>query len=249
MAAWPTARFAHADEVVLTSGERFTSSKVWEENGKILFDMQGLIVSVSMADVAAIIRGTGNPSLPAVSPELPLQNRPEASPSGRVQTSSQKPAAPVVSEKPVIRNQTARNPEIRGIGLDGLVWQMKPTEIPGIEKLETDPSYGGIDQYWWPGGNLTLGNALLDGLVFGFWQNRLYSIMIWVNGNPGYTRLQQAVFDRYGPGAKNETGLERYIWRDNTTDRMLEFDAKLNTGIFWMRSKNLDQQIKRLYPE
>ncbi len=73
--------------------------------------------------------------------------------------------------------------------------------------------------------------------------------MIWVDGNPGYARLQQAVLDRYGPGTKNETGLERYIWRDNTTDRMLEFDEKLNTGIFWMRSKNLDQQIKRFYPE
>ena len=147
------------------------------------------------------------------------------------------------------RDPSARKPKVRGIGLDGLAWQMKPNEISGITKLNTDPSYGGIDQYGWPAGNLTLGDVLLDGLVFGFWQNRLYSIMCWVDGHPGYTRLQQAVFDRYGPGHKNKNGLERYVWLDDTTHRMLEFDSKLNTGIFWMRSSSLDRQIKQLYPE
>ena len=126
---------------------------------------------------------------------------------------------------------------------------MKPEQIPGIERLNRDPAYGGIDQYWRPGESLTLGQALLDGLILGFWQNRLYSIMLWVDGKPAYSRLQHAVFDRYGEGHKNPQGLERYIWSDQTTDRMLEFDPKLNTGIFWMRSKDLDQQIKTLYPE
>ena len=137
----------------------------------------------------------------------------------------------------------------KGIGFDGLAWQMKPHEIPGIKKLKTDPAYGGIDQYWRTDGNLSWGKTTLDGLIFGFWRDRLYSIMIWVNGKPAYGRLQQAAFQYYGQGHKNLQGLERYVWLDETTDRMLEFDPKSNTGIFWMRSRALDSQIKQLYPE
>ena len=249
MAPFPGTRLASADEVVLTSGERFTSSKVWEENGKIFFDLQGLAVSVSPADVATIIHSTDTSPLPAVTAAQPTQSGQEALPPQLVQPSPEKPEPSVMPGKSSDRDPSARKPKARGIGLDGLAWQMKPNEISGITKLNTDPSYGGIDQYGWPAGNLTLGDVLLDGLVFGFWQNRLYSIMCWVDGHPGYMRLQQAVFDRYGPGHKNKNGLERYVWLDDTTHRMLEFDSKLNTGIFWMRSSSLDRQIKQLYPE
>lgn len=227
-----------ADVVVLTSGERFTSSKVWEENDKLFFDLQGLVVSVNMTDIATVIHGNDDTGPP----------KPPAPPPAAVQSSNPEPA----SARPSILSgpqSTPDKPKAHGIGLNGLAWQMKPAEITGIKKLNTDPSFGGLDQYWWPAGNLTLGDVILDGLIFGFWRNQLYSIMVWVDGHPGYLRLQQAVFDRYGAGLKNKSGLERYVWLDDTTDRMLEFDPKLNTGIFWMRSRNLDRQIKLLYPE
>jgi hypothetical protein len=246
IASFQVARVTLADEVVLTSGERFTSSKVWEENGKLLFDLQGLIVSVSLADVATIIRSSDT-STPSSEPMMPPpKNQTEVLPQPPDQSPAEKPVPPVMPKKSSGQDPSAHKPKARGIGLDGLTWQMKPSEISGIARLESDPSNGDIDQYWWPAGNLTLGDVILDGLIFGFWQNRLYSIMFWVDGHPGYTRLQQAVFDRYGPGNKNENGLERYVWRDETTDRMLEFDPKLNTGLFWMRCRDLDRQFKLL---
>jgi hypothetical protein len=126
---------------------------------------------------------------------------------------------------------------------------MKPSQIPGIEKHNTDPAFGGIDQYWRPEGNLRLGNVLIDGLIFGFWQNRLYTIMIWVDGHPAYERLHQAVMERYGRGKKSAKGLERYVWLEKGTDRLLEFDETSNTGILWMRSRELDRYVKQRYPE
>ena len=50
-------------------------------------------------------------------------------------------------------------------------------------------------------------------------------------------------------GQPSASGQERYVWEDSDTDRLLEFDKQLNTGIFWMRSRRLDVEIKRLYPE
>jgi hypothetical protein len=242
-AAIPFVRGASADEILLKTGDRFTSPKVWEENGKVLFDMQGLIVNVKKEDVAAVIPGDQHAASSAVPPG---QSNP-APPASKPQP-AQKPVSSRKSSDPADRDQHPR-PKIKGIGFDGLAWQMRPGDIAGIAKLGTDPAYGGIDQYWRPAGNLTLGHILLDGLVFGFWQNRLYTVLVWVNGKPAYTRLQHAVFERYGSGRKNQKGLERYIWVDDTTDRMLEFDQKRNTGIFWMRSRVLDNQVKRLFPE
>jgi hypothetical protein len=92
-----------------------------------------------------------------------------------------------------------------------------------------------------------LGPAVLDGRIYGFWRNRLYTITMWVEGPPAYRRLREAVFERYGPGRQNSDGRERFVWADPTTDRMLEYDEQLNTGLFWMRSRALDDEIKQLY--
>ena len=238
--------------MILTSGERFSSSKIWEEGDKLRFDMQGLIVSVNKEDVAEVIRGSTSAVVPgarqaaAAPPHQVRPSTPAVRPADRPHKA---PTQKALSDESAISDSPAPRTALRGIGINGLAWHMKPEQIAGIEKINRDPAYGGIDQYWRPGESLALGQASLDGLILGFWQNRLYSIMLWVDGKPAYSRLQHAVFDRYGEGHKNPQGLERYIWSDQTTDRMLEFDPKLNTGIFWMRSKDLDQQIKTLYPE
>lgn len=248
-----------ADEVVLTSGERFSSPKVWEENGKIRFNMHGLVVSVSKSDVAAVIRTDGT----AKSVSRPTQRNPVQPPStdapSTTTPSPHKVGAPV--KQPVPPSQAAANPVqkkkravpkaiVQGIGFSGISWHMRPNDLPGLAKIKTEPVYGGIDQYWRPDGSMTLGNVLLDGLLFGFWQNRLYSIMMWVEGEPGYRRLQKVVFGRYGEGQKSKNSQEQYVWvKDKTTDRLLEFDKERNIGIFWMRSRELDAHIKQIYPE
>jgi hypothetical protein len=246
-----------ADEVVLTSGERFSSPKVWEENGKIRFNMHGLVVNVNKSDVAAVIRTSGT----AKSVSQPAQRNP-VQPQSTDAPSSTMPSPHKVSppvKQPLPPAQGAANPVqkraapkriAQGIGFSGISWHMRPNDLPGLTKIKTEPVYGGVDQYWRPDGSMTLGNVLLDGLVFGFWQNRLYSIMMWVEGEPGYRRLQKVVFDRYGEGQQSKNSQKQYVWvKDKTTDRLLEFDGERNIGIFWMRSRELDAHIKQIYPE
>lgn len=240
---------SYADEVVMTTGERFVTSKVWEENGKIRFNMHGLVVSVNKTDVASIT-GTGGSKPPkpiprATNPPAPKQEgrRPHTEPPAAAQVSpSPQPRSPV-------KNSNAKA-KIEGIGFNGISWHMRPTDLPGLTKIKTEPTYGGIDQYWRPDGAMTLGDVLLDGLVFGFWQNRLYSIMLWVDGRSGYDGLERVVLDRYGVGKKSKTVENRYVWvEDKTTDRLLEYDEERNIGVLWMRSRDLDTHIKKKYPE
>ena len=236
-----------ADTILLKSGEKFTSDKVWEENEAIRFNMHGLIVKVNKQDVASIVHdeegGTHSspplsarqPAPPVADPTLPPYDaQPVPDPA-----SSMKPPPPARPEKhPATQTATG------GTGLKGLSWQMAPEQIPGLVPIETNYDAEGIDHYIRPGEALRLGNARLDGIVYGFRKKRLYSIMYWVAGPRGYAALKQVVNDHYGSGTKSERGLERYIWRSTDTDRMLEFDKKLNTGIFWMRSRTLDDQLK-----
>ncbi len=254
VSAWMMVSMAHADEVVLTSGERFTSDKIWEEKGKIRFNMHGLVVSVEKSDVASIIRSDGSTRLPQ---NLAHNKRPPSK--GRLQPSPA-PRSPKVAPTPSERStpqpdppsisKSKPNQKVKGIGFKGIAWHMRPKDMPGLSKIGTEEVYGGIDQYWQPDGPLSLGDALLDGLVFGFWQDRLYSIMMWVDGKPGYKRLKQVIFKRYGQGVVSKNQKDRYVWvEDRTTDRLLEFDTKRNIGIFWMRSRDIDALIKQRYPE
>ncbi len=256
-ALWLMLSVAHAGEIVLTSGERFSSDKIWEEKDKIRFNMQGLVVSVDKADVASIIRDDG--AAPSPSP-----SKMEKQPAPAAPSATQPPrAAPAPSDRQALApapsprlsheksgEESGNFQKIRGIGLDGLTWHMRTSDLSGLSKIKTEAIYGGVDQYWQPDGPLSLGDALLDGLVFGFWQNRLYTITMWVDGKPAYERLKRSVFKRYGRGEKGKkSDQDRYVWvRDETTDRLLEFDTKRNIGIFWMRSRDLDAHIKSLFP-
>lgn len=240
---------SYADEVVMTTGEHFTTSKVWEEDGKIRFNMHGLVVSVNKADVASITGTDGSAPRPRQhSPARPHSPLPEqASRNEPLVTAKVNPPTPT-PPSPVKR--TNPKAKIKGIGFNGISWHMRPTELPGLQKIKTEQAYGGIDQYWRPDGSMTMGDVLLDGLVFGFWQNRLYSIMLWVDGKSGYDGLERVVLDRYGTGKKSKTVENRYVWVDDkTTDRLLEFDKERNIGVFWMRSRDLDSHIKKIYPE
>jgi len=256
--AWMHVPGIYADELVLTTGERFTSSKVWEENDKIRFNMHGLVVSVNKSDVAAIIRNdrTMQPLADPVGNERSQPHLPtpaldtEPLPPARSNDPAEPTSPPPGSTKAPHHHVSDHKTKATGIGLKGITWNMRPTELSGLTKIKTEPVYGGIDQYWQPEGPTTFGSALLDGLVFGFWQDRLYSIMMWVDGKPGYGRLRDTVFERYGAGRNSKNSAERYFWAgDKTTDRLLEFDPERNIGIFWMRSRDLEAHIKQIYPD
>jgi hypothetical protein len=257
--------YAEAETIILNSGEKFTSANVWEEDGKIRFNMNGLIVRVDKKDVAAVIRDDGTPILAPQPLPPPVMDGRKASDPGQPQLKPEIDSTPIQpqpdpTQRPETPRSTARRPstsdalpsatkQVRGIGHKDLAWKMRPGDIPGLVKMETDQASGDIDQYYRPAEPLALHQARLDGIIYGFWRNRLYSIMYWVDGPRGYAALKKAVVADFGSGTRSSSGLERYIWRSPDTDRMLEFDNKLNTGIFWMRSRELDSQMKQLSPQ
>ena len=253
---WCTSGFT--DEVLMKTGEKFHTSNAWQDGDKIRFDMQGLLVDVDRNDVATIIHSNGLTDTGATS-DSPVHNQ-SLSTGAKVpfQKPEQGTIAPRSAAVPEPQPPTAPdhggsfNPvwisTNQGTGLQGIQWQMKPGDIPGLALVEIDPAFGGIDQYWCPDQNFQWGQVPLNGWVYGFWREQLYSIMIWVDGNSAYENLRKKVATQFGPGTKSVNNEDRYIWVDATTQRMLEYDAQLHTGIFVMRSSKVDTLIKEQYP-
>jgi hypothetical protein len=145
-------------------------------------------------------------------------------------------------------SSAAVSPPSRRVFRD-LAWGMRPSSMPGLILSQTNPAYGGVDEFFYPDEELKLGTAPLNGIVYGFWQNRLYTITIWTDGRPSYEKLRRWVIDTYGPGRQRQKEVERQVWYGDGSDRLLEFDEALNTGLFWMRSAKLHARIVEMQPQ
>ena len=122
-------------------------------------------------------------------------------------------------------------------GFRSLYWGMPQNEIPALNYVGTDSALGGIDQFVVPDEHLRFGSAPVSRIVYGFGNNKLLTITFWVFNRDAYERLKKEVFGKYGEGHRNVDGLERIIWPGGPTDRLLEYDAEKQTGLFWLRGR------------
>lgn len=161
----------------------------------------------------------------------------------------------------VIRQSTPGKPEPReqepdaalpleeDAGFIELKWGQPPSQLPELIKVSTDPAFGGIDQYARKISDPHFGRAPVDNIFYGFWQDGLYTILVEVSNYLDFTDLKTEAFRRYGHGDRESAKVDRYRWRDATTDRFLVYDDATKTGYLWMRSTSVHAKIKALYPD
>ena len=76
------------------------------------------------------------------------------------------------------------------------------------------------------------------------WHDQLYTVTIWTQNYSNYEALRSAAFERFGDGSRRNESIERYIWSDKLTDRMLEYVKEGEHGMLWMWSRDLDRKLK-----
>ncbi len=250
---------SEAATVILRSGEKFTSPKVWKEGSTVKFYLHGIVVGVPGTDVQKIIDTPASSTLETKKDgSRPPVSSLNANKKSTAATTRSLVPGPVASRsdqkqrlarKPHTAAKTTGPPSrIDHLPWPGLRWKMRPAALGKLVRVKTENLYGGIVQYAWQDKPLRWAKIELDGLTFGFWRNQLYCLTMWVYGPPRFKRLRQEAFARYGRVRSVKKGSPKYIWRGKQTDALLEFDHKLNTGIFWFRSRALDELAKRLQP-
>ena len=129
-------------------------------------------------------------------------------------------------------------------GFRDLPWGSGLSDIAGMTATETDTGLAGVVGYIRPNDVLRIGEAEITNIIYSFWHDQLYTVTIWTQDYSNYEALRSAAFERFGEGSRRNESIERYIWSDRLTDRMLEYVKEGKYGILWMRSRDLDRKLK-----
>jgi len=225
-----------ADMVILKSGEMFQTSKAWEENGTVCYYRDGQVVRIDAQAVERMIHS----QTPAEPPPSP----PKTAPPPSIPESSAPPDLGIPDRLPGFRPSAGGN-----TGYLGLKWGQPPSQIEGLEFVQTDPAYGGVAQYSRPKAGKRFVRARVDNIVFGFWKKQLYTILVEVSNYMDFLDLKAEAFRRYGEAEPVPGQPDKYRWRGGGSDRQLAYDHQSDTGYLWMRSQKLHAKVKEQYPE
>jgi hypothetical protein len=129
-------------------------------------------------------------------------------------------------------------------GFRDLPWGSELSDIAGMAETETDTGLAGVVGYIRPNDVLRIGEVELKNIIYSFWHDQLYTVTIWTQNYSNYEALRSATFERFGEGSRRNESIERYIWSDKLTDRMLEYIKDGEHGMLWMRSRDLDRKLK-----
>jgi len=81
---------------------------------------------------------------------------------------------------------------------------------------------------------LHLGGAKLEKIVYCFWKDKLYSVLVVTEeGSENWLLLKEAVFEKFGEG---------YDWEGSETEMHLDYIEELRKGRLEMDSKEIKKQ-------
>lgn len=221
---------AAADMVILKSGEMFHTRRAWQADGNVHYYRNGQLVRVPETMVERVIHE-----------DIPTHGSTATDDHARVPQPSVPHGDPPAVPMP-------DSPVDGDAGFLGLKWGLPLFAFKDLTLVETDPAYGGVAQYVDKTRPRRFHRAPVDGIYYGFWQGRLYTILVEVSNYLDYTALKTEVLRRYGRGQQPVPGVEGFNWQDSITDRRLAYDDASHTGYLWMRSRAVHALVNRRYP-
>ncbi|WP_319407508.1 hypothetical protein [uncultured Desulfosarcina sp.] len=221
-----------ADIVILKSGEMFETRKAWKENGVVNYYKNGRVVRVDEKKVERLIQSPAS-----VEANPPPEQRPAADPP----PSSGVPAAD--------QSHLPPSPADSDTGFLDLRWGQPLSQFEGLTLVGSDPAYGGVQQYINKQRKKRFGRASVDNIFYGFWQGRLYTILVETSNYLDFMDLKAEALRRYGEGRQEGDHEETVRWTGKGSDRLLSYDYDTDTGYLWMRSQSLHKKVRGSYPE
>ena len=219
-----------ADMVILKSGEMFETRKAWKENGVVNYYKNGRVVRVDEKEVERLIQAP-----------VPGEDKPP---------SEQRPATDPRPEAPAAGQSLPPSlPTGDDSGYLDLRWGQPLSQFDDLTLVGTDSAYGGVQQYINKQHKNRFGRASVDNIFYGFWQGRLYTILVETSNFLDFMDLKAEAFRRYGEGRQEGDHEEKYRWVGKGSDRLLSYDYETDTGYLWMRSQALHEKVRAGYPE
>ena len=235
-----------ADVLVLKTGKKIEVDKVWQENGQIWIVFHGMRASIPPGKIERLENDSNNDP-----GKLDLKDEEKAKLKEIARSTPQAP--PRLQTKYV--SQTASAPQPTKIKKDqgrifpherfsDLRWGTKISAIKGLEKVQDPEGQGAVAEYLLKKENLKFGKAALSSIHYAFWRDQLYTVTIRTEDRSNYTALRDEVYRQFGEGQRVDQSFERYLWTDAPSDMMLQYSKDDQQGLLWLRSREIDRQLK-----
>jgi len=129
-------------------------------------------------------------------------------------------------------------------GFNGIKWESMLSTLEGMKHHRNDKSYGGIDFYLKERDAFKLGNGKLQSVQYGFWREKFYTGMVMTQGFEDFNAVKEAVFGKFGVGAKPFRNKEEYLWVGKNAVMALRYDENSKAGIFYIKSDSMTKQME-----
>ncbi len=232
-----------ADVVIFKNGDQLEVDKAWEKSDRVFINFQGLKASIVKKEVLRIDSKKNDQSTQSSVSQKSVTKT----------TLPDKTSATVENYPKKIQPPEDIYPPDHGMSapisrqMDGfrdLRWGVNLKDLMDFEKLGSDTDMKDVQEYIRANEHLKIGDVELQSIVYAFWRDRLYTITVWTQGYSSYTELRHEAFKLFGTGDQDDQSGEKYLWSDDSTDRMLQYVPEGQLGILWMRSKKMDRVYK-----
>jgi len=237
---------ALADTVILKNGRELQVEKTWYEGDQLCFIFHGMKAGIPQSKVSQIQRHSDGRNTTIALKNIVkddlnkavrkyTQNAMRGQPEDRAPMDLS-PSFAVMPTEPCFA--------LRKDGFCDLQWGRKVVSVDGLEKKQTISDLDNVVEYLRPAVPLTIGEAALESVTYAFWRDQFYTVTVWTKGYSNFTAMRDAVIKEFGPGIRNDSTREKYLWSDALSDIMLNYTKEGQYGMLWLRSREMDRKCK-----
>ena len=217
-----------ADTIILKNGKELGVEKIWPKGDQVCFIFHGMKVVIPKSKILRIESNSDNLKTLRREPGQDVAQ-------GQSEDTSQADLNASGSITPIKLFAALRKD-----GFYDLQWGRKVSSVDGLKKKQTVSDLDDVIEYTRPKYLLQISDNTLVSVNYAFWRDQLYTVTLWTKGYSNFTALRDAAFKKFGPGIRNNSSRERYLWSDALSDIMLDYIQDGRFGMLWLRSKELD---------
>jgi hypothetical protein len=109
----------------------------------------------------------------------------------------------------------------------GVKWKSNISQFSDMQFIAED---GDLKFYEKKNENLKIGDAPLDKIVYGFYQDQFYSVIIYYSSLPAYSKLREIFLQQFGEPYQPNQFVNKYFWYGDYVDILLTFDDVVKKG-------------------
>jgi hypothetical protein len=132
-------------------------------------------------------------------------------------------------------------PGLEPTGVNGIKWE---SELSTLKEMKLYTKESNVSYYVRADDAYKLKNGKLIPIYYGFWRDKFYVGVVKTKQVSDWEDLKEAVFEKYGVGAKPFSNQEEYLWVGTDATMALRYDGNSKSGTFYIRSHTMEKKMQ-----